>query len=311
MPGYVSVGLKAGIYTQTISYFPLPWHVLPDLALCLDAFLPSLPTLMLGKAEVRRRRGRQRVRCWMASLTQWTWVLSKLHEIVKHRGPWCIAVHGVAESRTRLSNSTAATHAFSKRTEEKHLTLLKVLLLGIHVCEIYKGWSVHCHEGRHPFWRFYEGSSIKSQITSARESLTFPKFWGSRQEATCSKLAVSITFDLGNNLTFLKMTKDLNLVQFSRVWLFATPWTAAYQASLSISISQSLLKFMLIDSVMPSNHLILCHPFLLLPSIFPIIRVFSNELAPCIRWPKYWSFSFSISPSMNQSFQWIFRTDFP
>ena len=75
-----------------------------------------------------------------------------------------------------------------------------------------------------------------------------------------------------------------------------TPWTAAYQASLSFIIFQSLLKLMSIDSVMPSNHLILCHPFLLLPSIFPSIRVFSNELTLHIRWPKYWSFSFSISP---------------
>ena len=81
----------------------------------------------------------------------------------------------------------------------------------------------------------------------------------------------------------------------SRVWLFVTPWTTACQASLSITNSQSLPKLMSIESVMPSNHLILCHP-LLLPSIFPSIRVFSNELALCIRWPKYWSFSFNISP---------------
>ena len=77
----------------------------------------------------------------------------------------------------------------------------------------------------------------------------------------------------------------------------ATPWTTARQASLSITNSRSLVKFMSIESVMPSNHLILCHPLLLLPSIFPSIRVFSNELTLCIRSPKYWSFSFSISPS--------------
>ena len=82
-----------------------------------------------------------------------------------------------------------------------------------------------------------------------------------------------------------------------RVRLFVTPWTAARQASLSITNSQSLLKLMSIESVMPSNHLILCHPLLLLPSIFPSIRVFSNESALRIRWPKYWSFSFNISPS--------------
>ena len=82
----------------------------------------------------------------------------------------------------------------------------------------------------------------------------------------------------------------------SHVWLFVTPWTAALQASLSI-ISRSLLKLMSTESVMPSNHLILCHSLLLLPSVFPSIRVFSNESALPIRWPKYWSFSFSISPS--------------
>ena len=83
----------------------------------------------------------------------------------------------------------------------------------------------------------------------------------------------------------------------SHVRLFVTPWTAAFWASLSITNSQSLLKLMSIESVMPSNHLILCHPLLLLPSVFPSIRVFSSESVLCISWPKYWSFSFSISPS--------------
>ena len=93
-----------------------------------------------------------------------------------------------------------------------------------------------------------------------------------------------------------------NLIQsLSHVQLFATPRTAACQASPSITNSQSLLKFMSIESVMPSKHLILCHPLLLLPSIFPSIRVFSNEFVFQIRWPKYWSFSFSISPSNEYS----------
>ena len=87
----------------------------------------------------------------------------------------------------------------------------------------------------------------------------------------------------------------------SLVWLFATPWTTACQASLSITNSQSLLKLLSIESVMPSNHLILCHPLTLLPSIFLSIRVFSNESVLPIRWPKYWSFSFSISPSNEYS----------
>ena len=95
----------------------------------------------------------------------------------------------------------------------------------------------------------------------------------------------------------------------SRMKLFVTPWTAACQASLSVANSQSLLKLMSIESVMPSNHLILCHPLLLLPSIFPSIRVFSNESVLCIRWPKYWSFSFSISLSNEYSGLISFRMD--
>ena len=107
----------------------------------------------------------------------------------------------------------------------------------------------------------------------------------------------------------------LGLVQFSlvhllsRVWLFVTPWTAAHQASLSITNSRSLLKLMSIESVMPSNHLRLCCPLFLSPSISASIRVFSNESVLCIRWPKYWSFSFSISPSNDYSGLISFRID--
>ena len=107
-----------------------------------------------------------------------------------------------------------------------------------------------------------------------------------------------------NEIIHLHYTvSDLYSVQFSsvqslsRVWLFATPWTAARQATLSITNSLSPPKPMSIQSVMPSNHLIFCRPLLLLPLIFPSIRVFSNELALSIMWPKYWSFSFNISPS--------------
>ena len=97
-------------------------------------------------------------------------------------------------------------------------------------------------------------------------------------------------------------TYKLSSVQsLSRVRLLATPWTVAHQASLSISNSWSLFKFMSIESVMLSNHLIFCHPLLLLPSIFPSIRVFLNESALCIWWPKYWSFSFRISPGVSAS----------
>ena len=96
---------------------------------------------------------------------------------------------------------------------------------------------------------------------------------------------------------------------FSLVRLFVTSWTAARQASLSITNSQSLSKLISIESVMPSNHLILCRPLLLLPSIFPGIRVFSNESALPIRWPKYWSFSYNISPSSEHPGLISFRMD--
>ena len=109
---------------------------------------------------------------------------------------------------------------------------------------------------------------------------------------------------------FLKNRVQFSSVQsLSRVWLFATPWIAACQASLSITNSQSLLKFMSIESVVPSSHLTLCHPILLLPPIPPSIRVFSNESTLHMRWPKYWSFSFSISPSSEHPGLISFRMD--
>ena len=95
----------------------------------------------------------------------------------------------------------------------------------------------------------------------------------------------------------------------SHVWLFATPWTAAHQASLSFTISRNLLKLMSIESVMPSNHLVLCHPLLLPPSISPSIRVFSNQSALHFRWSKYWRFSHSISSSNEYSGLISFRID--
>ena len=114
---------------------------------------------------------------------------------------------------------------------------------------------------------------------------------------------------------YFQNSLQLASVQFSsvqllsHVWLFVTPWTAARQASLSITNSRSLLKLMSIASVMPSNHLILCHPLLLLPLIFPSIRVFSSESVLHIRWPKFWSFSFNISPSNEHPGLISFRMD--
>ena len=113
-------------------------------------------------------------------------------------------------------------------------------------------------------------------------------------------------------ISFKKNFEDLRISSsqsLSHVRLFVTPWAAAHQASLSITNSQSPPKPMSIESVMPCNHLILCHPLLLLPSIFTSIRVFSNESALCIRWPKYWSFSFNISPSNEHPGLISFRMD--
>ena len=128
------------------------------------------------------------------------------------------------------------------------------------------------------------------------------------------KILASSPWSVINKVSFILLaarrwtTITVVVVQsLRRVWLFATPWTAAHQASLSCTISQSLLKLMSIESVMLSNHLVLCCPLLLLPSIFPSGRVFSNALAPHIRCPKFWSFS--ISPSNEYSGLISFRTD--
>ena len=104
------------------------------------------------------------------------------------------------------------------------------------------------------------------------------------------------------NLNFLYIKTEVVIVQLPGcVQLFVTPWTAVHQASLSFTISWSLCKLMFTESVMPSNHLILCHPFPLLPSVFPNIRVISSEPAVHVRWPQYWSFSFGTSPSSGYS----------
>ena len=110
-------------------------------------------------------------------------------------------------------------------------------------------------------------------------------------------------------LLYIWVDARVTVQSLSHVQLFATPWTEACQASLSITNSQSLLKCMSIVLVMPSNHLIFYHPLLLLPSVFPSIRVFSNESVLCIRWSKYWSFHFGISPSNEYSGLISFRID--
>ena len=141
-------------------------------------------------------------------------------------------------------------------------------------------------------------------------------FWYRRKSTSfCSWIVVSFAIWICGCLIQMWLKWNRASVQFSsvqslsRVWLFATWWTEACQAYLSITNSQSLLKLMSIESVMPSNHLIICLPILLLPSMFPSIRVFSNESALCDRWPKYRSFSFNISPSNEHPRLISFRMD--
>ena len=124
-------------------------------------------------------------------------------------------------------------------------------------------------------------------------------------------LVISVTFIsvFSHKIAKYPSVQFSSFQSLSRVWLFATPWIAAHQASLSITNSQSLLKLMSIESVMPSSHLILCHPLLLLPPIPPSTRVFSNESTLRMRWPKYWSLSFSISPSNGHPGLISFRMD--
>ena len=125
------------------------------------------------------------------------------------------------------------------------------------------------------------------------------------------RLLVKTVPKLSTNFKFIKVTlgKFSSVQSLSHVQLLATPGTAAHQASLSITNSWDLLKPISIESLMPSNHLILCHPLLLLPSIFPSITVFSNESLLHIRWPKYWSFNFSITSSIEYSGLLFFRMD--
>ena len=119
-----------------------------------------------------------------------------------------------------------------------------------------------------------------------------------RQELklTCTEITLRVYAQLPIFLLFVIVVQSVSHIQ-----VFATPWTAVHQAYLSFTLSQSWLKLMSLKSVMPSNHLILCRPLLLLPSVFLSIRVFSNDLALRIRWPQYWSFRFSISPSNEYS----------
>ena len=146
--------------------------------------------------------------------------------------------------------------------------------------------------------------------------LSWQEYWnGLSFPSSEDKDRTQVSYIAGRFFTIEPPAEPLDINQFSsvlslsRVQLFATPWTAAHQASLSINNCRSLPKLMSIESMIPSNDLILCCPLLLLPSIFPSIRIFSNESALRIRWPKYWNFSFNISPSDEHSGLISFRMD--
>ena len=149
-------------------------------------------------------------------------------------------------------------------------------------------------------------SSLLHMCTLYQYSLTLSYLWVKKNWKKRTMFASIFPFP---SMLWFSFFFNYALVQLlSHIWLFATPWIAACQASLS-TISRSLLKFLSTESVIPSNHLVLCHLLLLLPAIFPSIRVCFNELTLWIRWPKYWSFSFSISPSNEYSWLISFRID--
>ena len=136
-----------------------------------------------------------------------------------------------------------------------------------------------------------------------------PAIWVATTKSTVNKWVSEPLYQMLAKYQMLSVSMTQSIQSLSRVWLFATPWTAAHQTSLSITNSRSLLKLISIESVMPSNHLVLRRPCLLLPSVLPSFRVFSKESALRIRWPKYWSLSFSSSPSNECSRLISFRMD--
>ena len=155
------------------------------------------------------------------------------------------------------------------------------------------------------------GELRKSPGFTDRRPVNWLAEWPQERHSIWAWASCSVILDgwcLSHLSELLWPSWDTSVQSLSHVWLFAAPWTAAHQASLSITNAQTLLKLMSLESVMPFNHLILCLP-LLPPSIFPSIRVFSNESALPIRWPMYWRFSFSISPSSEYSGLISFRID--
>ena len=216
------------------------------------------------------------------------------------RKAWHAKVHGVAKSQTQLSKwtTTSPTHPAPVGTSSQHTWC----------CQGPRNPSSCTTSTPSPHWGRRKSSSAASGANSMDDSHTEV---GEKPQPN-SRGSVAKKEDQNHLHELYKLIKPtwstwqtlcLSQSQFSRSVMSnsVTPWTAAHQASLPIINSQGLLKLMSIESVMPSNHLILCRPLLLRPSIFPSIRVFSNESVLPIRWPKYWSFGFSTSPSNEYS----------
>ena len=212
------------------------------------------------------------------------------------RGAWWATAHRVAKSQTWLSKHTH-THTLFDKADINWivcnvwvLTCFLILHFGPFLSKMRRRWGWP----RRPKFN----SMLKSRSISTRWR---PSPERHRKTPQLNTSISSKKWDINDLFSSVQL--------LSRVWLFATPWTAAQQVSLSFTSSRSLLKLMSIESVMPSNHLILYRPLLLPPSMFPSIRVFPNESVLCIRWPKYWSFGFSISPSNEYSGLISFRID--
>ena len=167
---------------------------------------------------------------------------------------------------------------------------------------------------------FSDHNEVRLDINYRRKTIKNSNIWRlnntlqNNQQITTEKIKICLERNENENITTQNLWDTVKAVlstvqSLSCVQLFATPWTTAHQASLSITNSQSSLRLTSIKPVMPSSHLILCHPLLLLPPIPPSIRVFSNESTLCMRWPKYWSFNFSIIPSKEMPGLISFRMD--